>query len=90
LAQPLTGLGDALFHGRAFMLFGLQVPPLVPFDRGLFHLFGALHEAGAKALLLLIGLHIAAALVHGVVLKDGILSRMAPSWARRPTRTQDV
>lgn len=40
-----------------------------------------LHEIGAWALLALIGLH-AAALLHGLLLRDGVLQRMLP-WTPR-------
>ena len=76
--QPLTGLADGVFHGRPFVLFGLAVPALMPFDRGLFHLSGELHELGAKLLLALVALHVGAALLHGFVWRDGVLQRMWP------------
>jgi cytochrome b561 len=76
--QPATGLADGIFHGRPFVLFGLQVPALMAFNKPLFHLSGALHEFGAKALMALIALHISAAVLHGLVLRDGVLQRMAP------------
>lgn len=41
------------------------------------------HKYGAIAILLLAGMHIAAALMHYVVKKDGVLSRMLPSAGRR-------
>ena len=79
LLQPLTGLADAVFHGRPFVLFGLQVPALMALDKPLFHLSGQLHEWGAWALMALIALHVGAALLHGLVLRDGVLQRMLPS-----------
>ena len=78
LFQPLTGLGDAIFHGRPFALFGLQVPAVMAMNKPLFHLSGELHEIGAWVLMALIALHVGAALVHGLVLRDGVLQRMLP------------
>jgi len=78
LLQPLTGLGDTLFRGRAFTLAIWRVPALLHADRPVFHTLHALHEWGAVALLALIGLHAAAALLHGMVLRDGVLQRMLP------------
>jgi cytochrome b561 len=80
--QPLTGLADGVFHGRPFVLFGLQVPALMAFDKPLFHLSGELHEFGAKVLMTLIALHIGAALLHGLALRDGVLRRMIPKLGR--------
>ena len=46
LLQPLTGLADAIFHGRPFVLFGLQAPALMAMDKPLFHLSGEFHGIG--------------------------------------------
>jgi cytochrome b561 len=76
--QPLTGLADGLFRGRPFVLFGLQVPAVMAFNKPLFHLSGDLHELGAKVLIALIGVHITAAALHGLVLRDGMMKRILP------------
>ena len=82
LAQPLTGLGDTLFRGHAFVLFGLEVPALMKPLKPVFHAFAAAHEVGAILLLALIGLHTAAALFHGLIRRDGVFARMLPWTAR--------
>jgi len=79
LVQPITGLGDVVFHGHPFTLFIWQVPALLAPDASIRSLFQEAHELGAKALLALIGLHAGAALFHGLVLRDGVLQRMLPS-----------
>ena len=76
--QPVTGLGDTVFRGHPFVLFGLTVPRLVRPDKTVFHAFHAAHELGAIALALLIALHAGAAIFHGLVLRDGVLQRMLP------------
>ena len=76
--QPLTGLADGVFRGRPFVLFGLQVPAVMAFNKPMFHLSGELHELGAKVLIALIGLHIAAAALHGLILRDGMVKRIVP------------
>ena len=78
ILQPLTGLGDTLFRGQPFVLFGLTVPRLVQPEKAVFHALHAAHLWGAIALALLIALHAGAALLHGVVLRDGVLQRMLP------------
>jgi superoxide oxidase len=78
LVQPVTGLGDVVFHGRPFTLFIWQVPALLAPDPAIRSLFQEAHEFGAKALLALIGLHAGVALFHGLVLRDGVLQRMLP------------
>lgn len=83
VVQLLTGLADGVFHGRPFGLFGLQVPAVMVFEKPLFHLSGELHELGAKALMAMIVLHIGAALVHGFILRDGVLMRILPARLSR-------
>jgi superoxide oxidase len=78
LVQPITGLGDVVFHGRPFTLFIWQVPALLAPDAAIRGLFQEAHELGANALLALIGLHAGAALFHGLILRDGVLQRMLP------------
>ena len=82
LVQPITGLGDTVFRGRPFIFVIWKVPALTHVDKPVFHAFHAAHEIGAIALLALIGFHAVAALIHGVVLRDGVLQRMLP-WTRR-------
>jgi len=78
LLQPLSGLAMMLFRGRSFGLFFWQVPTLLGRDFGVSEFFRSLHAFGAWGLLALIGLHAAAALLHGIVLRDGVLQRMLP------------
>ena len=82
LVQPITGLGNVLFHGRPFALFIWEVPALLAPDPAIRSLFVKAHEFGAKALVVLIGLHAGAALFHGLVLRDGVLQRMLPRSSR--------
>jgi cytochrome b561 len=82
VVQPITGLGNTLFHGRPFTLLIWEVPVLLAPDTAIRGLFVAAHEFGAKALVVLIGLHAGAALFHGLVLRDGVLQRMLP-WTLR-------
>ena len=82
LVQPITGLGNVLFHGRPFSLLIWEVPALLESNPAIRSLFVKAHEFGAKALVVLIGLHAGAALFHGLVLRDGVLQRMLP-WTSR-------
>ena len=78
LMQPLTGTASTLLRGRSFILFVWRVPAIMPENKTLFHAFDFLHESGAWALMSLIAIHAAAALFHGLILKDGVLGRMLP------------
>ena len=86
LLQALTGSGDTLFRGRPVMLFIWQMPALLPRNTEAQQLLHVIHEWGAKAILVLIGIHVGAALFHGLILRDGIFSRMLPTVRGRHLR----
>ena len=83
LAMPITGLARVILRGQAFDLFVWQVPALLEADPAMRSISVQAHAIGAKALMLLIGLHAGAALFHRLVLRDGVLQRMLP---RMPAR----
>ena len=83
LAMPITGLARTLLRGQPFNLFFWQVPALLEPNPTLRSLFAETHEIGAKALMVLIGLHAGAALFHRLVLRDGVLQRMLPAKSAR-------
>jgi cytochrome b561 len=89
LAQPVTGMIQSLYRGKAFDLFYLwRVPAVVGRDRALVHLFHAIHEGSGWAFAALIGLHASAALIHRFVLRDGVFESMW-RFGRRPNRRGD-
>ena len=83
LTQPLTGLGDTLSRGRPFDLYVWTVPALMARDKAMAQALHALHLWGAIALACMIGLHAAAALLHALVLRDGVFESMAPALRRK-------
>jgi cytochrome b561 len=79
LAMPLAGYLNAAAAGHAVNLFGLvAIPPLLPVEPRLSQWAIAVHLVGQYALYLLVVLHVAGALYHGVVRRDGVLDRMLP------------
>jgi superoxide oxidase len=83
LALPVTGLSRVLLRGQPFDLFFWHMPALLAPNPGLRSLFMEAHAIGAKALVILIGLHAGAALFHHLVLRDGVLQRMLPRLQAR-------
>jgi cytochrome b561 len=80
IALPLTGYFMSAYAGRPIVLFGLiDVPLLVAPNRETAHDFKEFHEMLANGLIGLVGLHLAGALFHHFVRKDGILRRMLPA-----------
>jgi len=81
LALLTVLVGAACVWIRGDNLFNLYtVPAFDPGNKALRHDAVELHELCANALLMLAGLHAAAALWHHWKLKDGVLRRM---WPRR-------
>lgn len=80
-AVVLAGIANVWVRGDTlFNLF--TVPAFDPAKRGGNSVVGELHELGANALLIVAGLHAAAAVWHHRVLKDGVLRRMLPRLPR--------
>jgi len=82
LAVPVVGwLGVSLFP--ALDIFGLfKLPALVAPDKAAAATAFAVHAALALGLVLLIGMHVGAALFHYFVRKDNVLGRMLPRLRR--------
>ncbi|MBV8651020.1 MAG: cytochrome b [Alphaproteobacteria bacterium] len=80
VALPLLGWANASARGWKVTLFDiLPLPPLVPTGSAVGHAMGDIHGTLATILLIVAGLHVAAALFHAVLRGDGVLQRMLPS-----------
>jgi cytochrome b561 len=78
-AQVMLGFLYRWAQGEPFLFFGLfAVPSPVAIDPGMEQVFGGLHNDVAWIVIILAGLHAAAALLHHHVLRDGVLRRMLP------------
>jgi cytochrome b561 len=78
-AMPLTGWAMSSASNYPVSWFGLvQLPDLVAPDEAREQLFEAVHEWLSWALIALALLHVAAALKHQFVDRDGLLFRMLP------------
>ncbi|HEY6833171.1 MAG TPA: cytochrome b [Pseudolabrys sp.] len=77
---PIFGWLNASWRGMPVTFFGLfEVPELIPKHAPGWRWTGSVHVFGAEyALLGLVGLHVAAALYHYVIRRDGVLQRMLP------------
>lgn len=83
LVMPLIGWGMVSAGGYPVTLFGAyHLPPLVSPDARLFAILRALHSWLAFALFALVIVHLAAALMHGLIRRDGVFSSMARGQRR--------
>jgi cytochrome b561 len=79
---PLLGWAYSSALGYPLVWFGvLPLPDWVPVDRELARAIKPWHERAAWLLAGLVVLHVAAAVQHHWLLRDGLLRRMAP-WLR--------
>jgi cytochrome b561 len=77
-AMPLIGWAMLSAAGYPVTLYGpLHLPPIAPHNVELFALLRALHTWLAFALFATVLLHLAAALFHGLIRRDGVFSSMA-------------
>ncbi|CAG9257156.1 cytochrome b [Paraburkholderia caribensis] len=78
IAMPLIGWAMLSAGGYPVTLFGAwHLPAIVPRNVDLFALLRALHTWLAFALFATVLAHIAAALFHGLIRRDGVFSSMA-------------
>lgn len=78
-AVPLAGWAYSSAAGFPVVLFGLwPLPDFVPADKALAEAIKPWHAAFAYALAGLVALHVAAALKHRFIDRDGLLARMWP------------
>lgn len=78
LIQPLLGWALSNAEGKPVHLFGATLPSLVNADEDLADALTVWHQDVAWLLLALVSLHVAAALWHHYVVRDGVLRRMLP------------
>ena len=74
--MPLMGWVMLSAAGKPIPFFGLELPALIAPDEALAKQIKALHALAGNIGYGLIGLHVAAALFHQLVLKDQLLQRM--------------
>lgn len=82
--MPLLGWATSSAFGASVSVFGLfTLPDLVAKNEPLSDILGQIHQVLGFAMAALVGVHILAALYHGIVKQDGVLSRMLPALSRR-------
>jgi len=78
LAMPLLGWATVSAGGYPVTMFGgLQLPPIAPHDAHLYALFRDAHGCLARLLFATVLLHLAAALFHAWIRRDGVFQAMA-------------
>lgn len=86
IGMPLLGWIASTARQRPIQYFGLFTWPdlsFVPHERVIAKLVMGWHELGAWALIVIVSIHLLAAVKHGMIDKDGVLQRMLPFLPRR-------
>ena len=79
-ALPLVGWGMLSAARYPIVLYGpLELPPILPHDAALYAALRTAHTVLAFLLFATFILHLAAALMHALVYRDGVFPSMA-SW----------
>ena len=79
ILMPLLGWLWASARGWQVTLFGLvNLPQLITAQPSIARLLGEGHSIIGSLILILVGLHIAAALYHWLIVKDDVMQRMWP------------
>jgi len=79
LVMPLSGYVAAAAAGHPVSIFGIiAIPPLLPESDRLSQIADAVHLAGQFLVYAAVGVHVAAALMHRIVRRDGVFERMLP------------
>ncbi|WP_313625445.1 cytochrome b [Kosakonia sp.] len=82
LAQPLIGWGMLSAAGYPVTVAGWVLPPVLPVNNDTYALLQPLHSLVALALFATVMLHLAAALFHALVLRDGVFESMTGTRKR--------
>ncbi|MGW4102709.1 cytochrome b [Streptomyces sp. NPDC004976] len=77
VSQPLVGWAMVAASDTPFVIGGVRVPSIAPADPSLYSALHTTHLVFGYALFLLFTLHMLAVLLHTLVLRDGLLGRMA-------------
>lgn len=78
IALPLIGWGMLSAADYPVVVFGMHLPSILPHSNGLHTLLWNAHTTLALCFFALVVLHLAAALLHALVRRDGVFQAMAP------------
>lgn len=84
LLQPLSGYLGSSFNRFGIKFFGIPLPNWGWEDKALRTIFNEIHGVVAVLLLVLIAVHVLAALKHLFLDRDQVFQRMLPARLRRP------
>ncbi len=82
ITMPIVGYLLASASGNPVYFFNAEIPALIEKNQLLQYSLRGLHFAGALVLIILMAVHVSAAMRHLWVRRDGVIQRMAPFLRR--------
>ncbi len=87
VVMPLSGYVGSNFSKHGVRFFGTALTAWGPDLSAAYAFFSGVHVATARLFAQLIVAHVAAALQHGLVERDGVMARIWPKTSRGPRRS---
>ena len=84
IGLPLIGWGMLSAADYPVIVFGVRLPSILPHSNSLHSLLWNAHRVLALCFFALVVVHLAAALLHALVRRDGVFEAMAP-WSDKST-----
>jgi cytochrome b561 len=79
ISMPVVGFSASQFTKYGVTYFGLfKIPPMGPNDPVVRDFLQSIHHDLAFVLMVLVGIHVLAAMFHWLVLRDDVIKRMLP------------
>lgn len=79
IVMPISGFSASQFTKYGVNYFGIfKIPPMGVENKDIYEFLQGIHEVTSRLLIVLLAIHIAAALKHLVIDKDGVFRRMLP------------
>jgi len=88
--QPLTGYLGSAYSGYPVKMFGMLLPAWAPKSVSIKDAMSVAHLVNSWVLVGALTLHLAGALKHALVDRDGLLGRMWPWGERSPSRSVEA
>ncbi len=77
--MPLLGWAGTSAYGAPIIVFGLfELPPILAQNEATSKVLLALHRYVGIFMVIVVAVHVGGALMHGIILRDGVMSRMLP------------
>ncbi len=81
IVMPLSGILGSLFSKYDLLVFGVRLPKFLEHDPVIKELMTIIHQSISYFFLMLISVHILAAVKHLVIDCDGVFDRMMPNFS---------